>query len=196
MLDASHQTIERRDAEMKGKTIFFITVILLAAVALAGAQTSGTLTTTTALPKVDGAIGAKEYTLTTEALGMQLGLSLSADTLFVALSCPTTGWVSVGIGSIHMDGAVMYIGFVGSDKGQLKVQQGSGHRHSDTDANAPVQYSLSESNGRTMLELALKASSFIAKGQKTLDFIVAMGSADSFVSLHKARAGLSISLAQ
>ncbi len=170
--------------------------MLLAAASLAGAQTTATLSVTGALPKVDGVVGEGEYTLTTDAAGMQLGLSLSTDTLFVALSCPTTGWVAVGLGSTHMDGAVMYIGFVGSDKGQLKVQQGAGHRHSDTDANAPVRYSLSESNGRTILELALKAPSFIAKGQKKLDLIVAMGGSDSFVAMHKARAGLSINLAQ
>jgi hypothetical protein len=143
---------------------------------------------------VDGVIGAKEYALTMDASGMQLGLSLSPDTLFVALSGPTTGWVAVGLGSTRMDGAVMYIGFVASGKEQLKVQQGAGHRHGDTDANAPVQYSLAESKGRTVLELALKASSFIAEGQKTLDFVVAIGGADSFLSMHKARAGLSINL--
>jgi hypothetical protein len=185
---------------MKAKTILCVMVLALAAGTLAGAQgsgqTTGALGLTSALPKVDGVIGAKEYTFTTDANGMQLGLSLSADTLFVALSCPTTGWVAVGIGSQKMDGAVMYIGFVGSDKAQLKVQQGSGHRHSDTDADAPVQYSLSESNGRTMMELALKAAGFIDKGQKSLEMVVAMGGADSFVSMHKARAGLSVSLAQ
>ena len=181
---------------MKAKIFLCLTVLLLAVAALAGAQTSGTLSVTNALPKVDGVIGAKEYSLTTDVSGMQLGLSLSADTLFVAVSCPTTGWVAVGLGSTHMDGAVMYIGFVGSDKAQLKVQQGSGHRHNDTNTNAPVQYSLSESNGKTFMEVALKASSFIAKGQKTLDIVVAMGTADSFVAMHKARAGLSISLAQ
>jgi hypothetical protein len=180
---------------MKAKTVL-CTAVLLLAVVLAGAQTSGTLSLTTALPKVDGVIGAKEYTFTTDASGMRLGLSLSADTLFVALSGPTTGWVAVGLGSTHMDGAVMYIGFVGSDKEQLKVQQGSGHRHGDTDANAPVRYSLTESNGQTNLELAIKAASFIAKGQKKLDLIVAFGGADSFVSMHKARAGISIGLAQ
>jgi hypothetical protein len=180
---------------MKGKTGFCLAALALGAVALAGAQTN-TLGVTAALPKVDGVIGAKEYTLMTEASGMQLGLSLTADTLFIALSCPTTGWVAAGLGSTHMDGAVLYIGFVGPEKEQLKVQVGSGHRHADTDANAPLQYSIAESKGQTVLELALKASSFISKGQKKLDLIVAMGGADSFVSLHRARAGLTISLAQ
>jgi hypothetical protein len=181
---------------MKAKTVLCVVIMVLGVAALAEAQTAGTLGLTSALPKVDGSIGAKEYTFTTDASGMQLGMSLSADTLFVAVSCPTTGWVAVGLGSSRMNGAVIYIGFMGTDKGQLKVQQGSGHGHSDTAANAPVQYSLSESNGRTMMELALKSASFIAKGQKTLDLVVAMGSADSFVSMHKARTGLSVTLAQ
>ncbi len=180
---------------MNVKTILCAAVLLAAAAGLASAQSSGDLTLTSALPRVDGVIGPKEYTLTTNAAGMQLGLSLSADTLFVALSAPTTGWVAVGLGSTRMDGAVMYIGFVGPDKEQLKVQQATGHRHADTDADPPLQYSLSESNGRTMMELALPAARFIASGQKTLALVIAMGAADSFVSMHKAKAGLSVSIA-
>jgi hypothetical protein len=181
---------------MKEKTIFFAAVLFVAAATLAIAQANGTLSLTTALPKVDGVLGAKEYTLTTDAAGMQLGMSLSSDTLYVALSGPTTGWVAVGLGSRRMDGATIYIGFVGPDKDQLKVQLGAGHKHADTDASAPVQYSLSEANGRTTLELALKAPGFIARGQKSLDLVVAMGGADSFLSMHKARTGLTINLAQ
>ncbi len=181
---------------MNARTTFCAAVLFVVSAAVAVGQNSGTLRLTSALPKVDGVIGAKEYTLAVDAAGMQLGLSLSADTLFVALSAPTTGWVAVGLGSTRMDGAVMYIGFVGPDKDQLKVQQGTGHRHADMDTNSPQQYSLSESNGRTSMELALPASSFIAKGQKTLDLVVAMGGADSFVSMHKAKAGLTIGIAQ
>jgi len=42
----------------------------------------------------------------------------------------------------------------------------------------------------------VKTSGAIAKGQKTLYLVIAMGGADSFVSMHKARASVSVALSQ
>jgi hypothetical protein len=172
-----------------------IALFLLAA-CVAGAQSTLTLTQTAASPKVDGIVNAKEYALTSGNPELQLSLSWTADTLWVALSGQTTGWVAVGVGSTAMDGAVMYIGYVSGDKTQIKVQQGAGHRHGDINSNAPVQYAMKEAGGRTTVEVALKAAEFIAKDQKQLDLVVAMGAADSFISMHKVRAGISVNLAR
>jgi len=154
------------------------------------------LALTKAPAKVDGVIADKEYSLVTEAAGMKLGLTWNAETLFMGLSAPTTGWVAVGLGSAKMDGAIMYIGYVKGNETDLKVQRGSGHRHADVETNAPAQYVMKEADGQTVLELALKPTGLIAKGQKTLDLVIAMGGADSFASFHKARAGISVGLAQ
>ena len=85
-----------------------------------------------------------------------------------------------------MDGAVMYLGYVVDGKGQMKVQQGSGHRHADVNADAPTQFALKEANGQTTMELALKADALIAADQNKLDVILAYGNADSFNSMHRA----------
>ena len=127
---------------------------------------------------------------------MKLGLTRTGDTLYVALSAPTTGWVAIGIGSAKMDGAVMYIGYVTGNATELKVQKGAGHRHADAEADAPRQYAMTEKDGQTVLEIAVTSSAVIARGQKTLDLLVAMGATDSFVSMHKARASVTIGLAE
>jgi hypothetical protein len=171
-------------------------LILLAVTFAVGAQGTPLLGITSAPVKVDGVFGDKEYSLVSEAAGMRLGLTRTADTLFVGLSAPTTGWVAAGLGSAKMDGAIMYVGFVTGDTTELKVQKGTGHRHADADASTPPQYAMKETGGQTVLEFAVKASSVIVKGQKTLDLVVAMGGADSFTSMHKARGGLSVELAE
>jgi len=181
---------------MKQRLFPWLCVILLAVTFGAGAQGTSTLAVTAAPVKVDGLFGDKEYNLVSEAAGIKIGLTRTADTLFVGLSASTRGWVAAGLGSATMDAAIMYIGYVTGDAAELKVQEGTGHRHADTDAGSPSQYAMKEAGGRTVLELALKASGVIAKGQKILDVIVAMGGADSFTSMHKARASIGVELAQ
>jgi hypothetical protein len=181
---------------MKQRPIPLLCVILLAVTSAAGAQGIPLLGITAAPVKVDGVFGDKEYSLVSNAAGMKLGLTRTADTLYVGLSAPTAGWVAVGLGSAKMDGAVMYIGFVTGDTTELKIQKGTGHRHADTDAGTPSQYAMKETGGQTVLEFAMKASTVIVKGQKTLDLVVAMGSADSFASMHKARAGFAVGLVE
>jgi hypothetical protein len=145
---------------------------------------------------VDGVFTDKEYSLVTEDAGMKLGLTWTADVLYIGLSAPTTGWAAAGIGSTRMDGAVIYIGYAVGQQSQMKVQKGAGHRHADLDAAAPRQYAVKEAGGRTVLELALDASTAIAKDQAALQLVIAMGGADSFTSMHRARVGVSIELAR
>jgi hypothetical protein len=177
------------------KTRFFnACILLLTAATAAGAQSTLTLNQITTLPQVDGVISPREYSLATRTDSMELDLLWATGTLYIAVSGQTAGWVAVGIGSTVMESSVMYIGFVTGDKIQLKVQQGDRHGHSDIDTNAPVQYFLRETGGQTVLELALKASDFIANGQKKLDCIIAMGGSDAFLSMHKAKAAFTVSL--
>ncbi len=181
---------------MKRMQIVLVAALFVGAAAAAGAQESLTLSLTKAAPKVDGVVSDKEYSVTTTASGIQVSLSWTADALYVAVAAPTTGWVATGLGSDAMDGALIYIGYVSGDTVQLKVQQGTGHRHADTEGKAPVQYAMKEAGGRTVLEIALKASDFIATGQKQLALLAAMGGSDSFTALHRARVPLAVTLAQ
>jgi hypothetical protein len=177
---------------MEKRCLGSIAVLLLLLPLAAGAQSALGVTSTPA--RVDGVFTDKEYSLVTENAGMKLGLTWTADVLYIGLSAPTTGWVAAGIGSTRMDGAVIYIGYAVGQQSQLKVQKGAGHRHADLDAGAPREYAVKEVGGRTVLELALDASSAIAKNQATLQLVIAMGVADSFTSMHRARAGVSIEL--
>jgi hypothetical protein len=170
--------------------------VILLAVTFAAAAQAPKLSVVAAPVKVDGVFGEREYSLVSEAAGMKLGLTWTADTLFVGLSAPTAGWVAAGLGSTKMDGAVMYIGYVTGAATELKVQKGAGHRHADADVDAPTQYAMKETGNQTVLEFAVKSSAVIAKGQKTLDVVIAMGGADSFTSMHKARASLVVELAE
>ena len=172
-----------------------LALLLLGAFAL-GAQDSLSLSQTKSNPKVDGVIADGEYALTANALDMQINLSWTDETLSVGVSGQTSGWVAVGLGSSVMNDAIIYIGYVSGDQAQLKVQKGAGHRHVDLESDAPIQYAVQKRSGQTTLEIALKASSFIEKGQKQLDLIFAMGSAKSFASMHKARYTATVSLAQ
>jgi hypothetical protein len=180
---------------MKQRLIHLLCVILLAVTFSAAAQ-APRLTVVAAPVKVDGVFGEKEYSLVSDAAGMKLGLTWTADTLFVGVSAPTAGWVAAGLGSAKMDGAVLYIGYVTGAATELKVQKGAGHRHADADVDSPTQYAMKETGDQTVLEFAVKSKAVIDKGQKTLDVVFAMGGADSFTSVHKARASLEVGLAE
>lgn len=178
------------------RTMVLCACVFMLAAGWAGAQATLTHAPMGTAPKIDGTINAKEYAVTTGDATLQLSLSWIGDTLYVGVVGQTAGWVAAGLGSKAMNNAVMYIGFVTGAETQLKVQMGAGHRHSDTDTNAPLQYAMSESDGKTTLEVAVKAAGFISASQKNLDVIFAMGNADSFLSMHKTKASASISLAQ
>jgi hypothetical protein len=176
-------------------TAVSLAVFLFAGIA-ASAQTQPlVLPVTEAWVDVDGVTGATEYPVTAEVGKMKLRLSRDADTVFAALSGETTGWVAMGFGSSKMDGALMFIGFVSADgKAQLKIQKGAGHSHGDVESDALVQFAMKETGGVTTLELALKASRLIGKGATELPVIFAMGGADSFAALHRARASQQVKL--
>jgi hypothetical protein len=146
-------------------------------------------------PTVDGISAASEYPVGAEIKGMKLWLARTADTVYAAFSAPTTGWVAMGFGSPRMDGALMFLGFVSADgKSQLKIQKGAGHSHGDVESDALVQFAMKEEGSVTTLELALKASSVIGNGATDLPVIFAMGGADSFASLHRARGSQQVKL--
>ena len=178
------------------KTRIMVSCLLILAPFLAVSQGTPTLAVTTTPVKVDGVFDAKEYSLVTEAAGIRLGLTRTADTLYVGVSAATTGWVAAGFGSPRMDGAVMYLGHASGTSGDMKIQKGMGHRHADVETEAPRQYGIRETAGTTVLEVALPADTVIAAGQGKLTVILAMGATDSFSAYHKARATVAVDLAR
>jgi hypothetical protein len=144
--------------------------------------------------QIDGAIAAGEYSLTVDLAKTRLSLLWTDDTLAIAVTAETKGWVAVGLGSRLMDQAVIFIGYVTGDQAQMKIQKGAGHSHEDVDLEAMTAYAVAEKGKKTTMELALKAPSFIASDQTVLDLIVAFGGSDSFSALHRYRTALSVAL--
>ncbi len=175
--------------------ILSIAAFLLAA-SVADAQTSPVvLSPSESYVTVDGVSAASEYTATATIGTTDLSLARDNDNLYVSITGGTTGWVAVGFGSPRMDGALMFIGFVGADgKAQGKLQKGTGHAHADFVSDALVQFAMKEAGGKTTLELVLKASSVIAKGARELPVIWAIGASDSYAAPHKARGSLTVTL--
>jgi hypothetical protein len=182
------------------RTPLFIAAAL-AFLAAAGFAQETTLAVGTAKPVADGVVKSGEYAFQKDFGKMQLYLSRTSDTLFIAAVGDTKGWIAVGLNSARMDGSTIFMGFVGEDgKAQFKVQTGSGHRHSDPNdqavLNSITSYAIKEAGGKTTLELALKAASFLKSGQEALDTIYAIGAQKSFSPYHIFRGSLKVSLAR
>ena len=176
--------------------IFVFTAVLLALMAWTACAEDkpAALVRTTGTAQIDGTIAAGEYRLTVDLANAKLALLWTEDTLAIGVTAETKGWVAVGIGSRRMDKAIIFIGYATGDQGQLKIQKGAGHSHGDIDSKAMTSYAIAEKGKGTTMEVALKASSFIASDQTGLDLIVAFGGSDSFSGFHRYRTSLSVSL--
>lgn len=171
-------------------------ILFLAAAAIAGAQAAAVvLSASDAWVTVDGVSAASEYTAVYESGKTKLSLARDKDNVYVSITGETTGWIAVGFGSLKMDGALMFIAFVGTDgKAQGKIQKGRGHTHADVASDALVQFAMKEAGGATTLELVLKAASVIGRDAKELPMIWAVGGADSFIAPHRSRGSLTVTL--
>jgi hypothetical protein len=163
--------------------------VLLVGVGFA-AFTQGKLGTSTRKPSVDGVVQAGEYSYSQNFdQQMTLYASRTASTLYLAVVANTSGWVAIGLGQ-RMDGADIFMGFVKDGKATFKAQVGKGHRHADAPADVSdtvESYALKQSGGKTTLEVALKADSYIKSGQSTLDLIFAKGDQGNFTQYHTYR---------
>ena len=180
-------------------TLFFsfILFIILGAAAFGQAKS---LAITANKTVVDGVVNPGEYSFTQDFGELSLSVNRTADALYLGAVGNTTGWVSVGLGSMKMDGSTIFIGFVGSDgKVQFKAQAGSGHSHKDVSGDVTgtiISYAMKESGGKTTLEIALRPVAYIKAGQTALQIIYADGTEKSFIPRHMFRGALSLPLAQ
>jgi hypothetical protein len=185
----------------RSKVFVPVLAVAMALVAVAGFSQEKRLPVGSAQPVVDGVLETGEYALQNDYGSMQISLSRTADTLYVGAAGRTQGWVAVGLNSLKMDGATIFMGAVAEDGTvRFSPQAGSAHRHSDVQdkavSDSVVSYAVKEADGSTILEIALKAGPYIMDGQESLDIIFAIGSVDTFYAYHSYRGSDEVALTQ
>jgi hypothetical protein len=181
---------------MKRHTAFLAAVLCAFALCFSSTAASAddVLSISATKVTVDGTINPQEYTYTYAAKGLTLSLTRTASSLYAAVNADTTGWVTIGFKSDKMNNAEILIGYVKDGKGSLFEQLGQGRKHSDTNIPYVKSFALTESSGKTSLEVELDAKGVISAGQKTLPLITAFGGDDTVTSYHKARTSVTVQL--
>ena len=142
--------------------------------------------------QVDGTVDSGEYRIETASEQMRIYATDSQDSLFLACSAPTGGWVALGVGSMRMNGAAIFIGYVTDGKAEFRSDLGRGHNHRESDDFTVVSYALEETEGRTVLELELLKSGI--PYSNPLKLLVGYGDKDDFRAYHRYRSALSLDL--
>ncbi len=185
---------------MKRFSTLFFSIMLFSALGPAAFGQAKSLAITTNKTVVDGVVNPGEYSFTQNFDELSLFVNRTADALYLAVVGNTTGWVSVGLGSMKMDGATIFMGFVGSDgKVQFKPQVGSGHSHKDAGSDVSdtiISSALKTSGGKTTMEIALRPAAYIKAGKTALQIIYAEGTEKSFIPRHMFRGALSLALSK
>lgn len=160
------------------KTRALIAVLILAG-AFAWAQGTG-------MPVLDGTLGQGEYATTQTKNRITVAGTLSADksTIYVAVSAQTAGWVSIGLGSLKMNGAFMVTAFDDAGKPSVFYELGSGHSHAPATAS-DIKTAVKETAGTTILEVAVPAAAYVKGG--SLQLITAFGTKDNIRTMHAGR---------
>jgi len=157
--------------------------------------------------KADGVVSEGEYNHEATMGKVKLWWRNDAESLYLAMEAPTTGWVAVGIDPTdRMKGANYILGEVTDGKAQIWDAYGTaptGATHPpDTDlggTNDIVAYAGVEEEGITRFEVQIPLDS----GDKydrplkpggTYPVIVAMGGSDSYNSYHASKASGKITL--
>lgn len=155
---------------------------------VAFAQSSGTVIAQEALPSIDGRVATNEYGLNLHYDNITINLALVNDTLYVAATATTLGWVAVGFGSKIMDGARILFSFVDGDgKVYFAEQIGRDHTHDDASDSVTITHAVREDKATTTLEAALPLS-FVLKTVNygnTFPMIFAYGRRDSVRTVHR-----------
>jgi hypothetical protein len=172
------------------KTIVILALLVFAA-ALGSAQS---LRVTSRSPKVDGVVGADEYSWSQSYQTITLHLSRTGDRLFAAVEAEAAGWVGIGFGSSRMDGAHIFLGYVRRGREEIVQHLGRGHKHQDTKRPVEFEYGLVEAGGVTSLEISVPIDAFIVSGQDRLELIIACGKGDRPQIYHSYRRGVVVDL--
>lgn len=161
----------------------------------AGAQTApGILAVQDTAPVIDGNMQKGEY-VSAQAVGpFWLGAALSQDkaTLTVGLAAKSTGWISVGLGSLKMNGSYIIIGFDKDGKATVSEEKGQGHGHSPSGTHKVIASALKTANGQTTLEFSIPAGDYVKGGK--LDLILGASNKADLVSWHPQFKNVSLTL--
>ncbi len=165
---------------MRKKISLFLIISLLFSLPLAAQIFPSSQTN----PVVDGSFGTNEYPEIVQLKDLRLGYAQSRDSrnLHFILEAPTTGWVSVGLGSNRMHGAHIIIGYDAVSSQIISEETGRGHSHSPSSSKILVQSKIKEAGGKTTLEFTIPASEF--DSGRNLRLIVAYGNQDNLRSKH------------
>jgi hypothetical protein len=139
------------------------------------------------LPTVDGSVTPGEYSRSMSLVDGAVTVSWQADTsggLYVAVSAATTGWVGLGLGSVVMDGAHIFMGYVRNGSPVFSEQLGVGHSHSQSPNRSADSFAVSLHDGTTTLELHVPADRVPLDGKK-VDFIVAFSGSADLTTFHE-----------
>jgi hypothetical protein len=173
------------------KLVTFATVFLLSITAMVGAEEL-VLKLTKTPATVDGLVTPGEYSFSYEYKQIKLDLSKTRDSLYVAVTAQTSGWVAVGFNSMVMNNADILIGYMKDGDALLVEQRGSGHRHSEKALGYVKSFAMNESGRQTTLEVECDVTKVIRGEKDNLEIILAYGGNDSPKSYHKLRTSVSI----
>jgi hypothetical protein len=133
------------------------------------------------LPSVDGRVVPGEYGSSVSLLYGAATVSWQADAgggLYLAVTAATSGWVGIGLGSVVMDGAHIYMGWIKDGTPVFSEQIGDGHSHRPSPGATADASAVGQKDGMTTIELHLPAARVpVVNGR--VSFITAFsGSAD------------------
>ncbi|MBN1523310.1 MAG: hypothetical protein JW904_02400 [Spirochaetales bacterium] len=145
------------------------------------------ITVTGKNPVIDGSLTAGEYVFFEDNGTWAIAATVTDKTVFLGFSGTTSGWVSIGYGSVNMNNAIFCIGYIKNLKTDFDVQKGAGHSHSKLVSHNITMHAMSEKNGKTVLEIAISRTDLLAQKEFILPVLVAYGKNDDFYSFHAFR---------
>jgi hypothetical protein len=168
-------------------------IALIAFVIAGGAFAQASLSKSSSLPAVDGAIGASEYQYSGNVAGIKVFATLgSDDMLYLAVEAPSAGWVAAGVGGLVMNGSRLFFGATQDGKPAFLEKAGVGHFYADAKETVVKKWAVKTVGEDTLLELSLPAAKALWKGQ--LNAIFAYSKTPSFTARHAARGSLSFTI--
>lgn len=166
---------------------------LLLAAALAGAQTLAPQATQ---PTIDGNMQKGEYAFQQATKDFWVGAALSQDkqTLTLGLVAATKGWISVGLGSLKMNGSYIVIGYDQGGKVTISENKGVGHGHSASGLHKVIKSAIKTAGNSTTLEFSIPAAEWIKDGK--LQLILGASNTADLISFHPKFGSLEIAVAK
>ena len=141
---------------------------------------------------LNGLIEPDEYGFEKDLGRINLFARVEGDELYIAISGETRGWISVGFGSLKMDGAHIVIGYVDGDEVVFAEHLGSGHRHRNSRDKKMSAYGMTEIDGTTSMEVKLPLDEFLDGNR--VEMIFAFSRADNLRMIHNYKTSFALDI--